>query len=169
MFDKNHHYGLMKAAAEQYLWSLFQKSDTSVSIYRIFSVIGPYMRLNGNFVLGNIIEKILNKKKIKLNSDCNVFRNIIFIDDLIEKIAHPEKTNRFIVRDIIGQNNNLRSLILFLENKYNLQVTFGNLKNDVRLNYVPKKIKKYPYNYIAKNFDFTLNWFQSAKYKSIQI
>lgn len=169
MFERNHHYGLMKAAAEQYLWSLFGKSNTSVSIYRIFSVIGPYMRLNGNFVLGNIIEKILSNKKIKLNSDCNVFRNIIFIDDLIEKIVHPEKTNRFNVQDVIGQNKNLRSLISFLENKYNLHLTFGNMKNDVRLNYIPKIMKKYPNNYIIKNFDFTLNWFKSAKYKSIQI
>lgn len=169
MFEINHHYGLMKAAAEQYLWSLFTKSNTSVSIYRIFTVIGPYMRLNGNFVLGNIIEKILNKKNIKLNSDCNVFRNIIFIDDLIEEIVHPKKKNRFNVQDVIGQNKNLRSLISFLENKYNLQVKYGHLKNDVRLNYIPKKTKKYPNNYIVNNFDITLNWFKSARYKSIQI
>ena len=41
LFSEKNHYGIMKAASENYIWSIFKNSKTKIYIFRIFAVIGP--------------------------------------------------------------------------------------------------------------------------------
>ena len=170
LFNKDHHYGFLKAAAEQYLWSVFYKSEVSISVYRVFAVIGPYMKLNQKFILGNLINDILENKGTKLKTDCNVKRNIIHVDDLVNILINNKSNKRFQVQDILGQEQNLKQFIKKLIIKYGYRIKFGLKKNKMRVNYSPKsKNKDFHKNYTENRFNETLKWFKEAKFLKIKI
>lgn len=170
LFNSEEHYGILKAASEQYLWSLFSKSKTQLSIYRIFAAIGPYMRLNGNFIIGNIIDSILKEKRIFFKTDCKVERNIIYINDLIKQITNSSTRKSFVIKNVVGKNVNLRSFLIQLAKRENLKINFAQKKNSYRVNYTPY-IKKDYYNddYLYKSFNKTVSWFKEIKYRKIEI
>ena len=170
LFNSEEHYGILKAASEQYLWSLFSKSKTQLFIYRIFAAIGPYMRLNGNFIIGNLIEKILKEKRIFFKTDCKVERNIIYIDDLIKQITDSSNKNSFVLKNVIGKNVNLRSFLIKLAKREDLKINFAQKKNTYRVNYTPY-IKKDNYHdeYLYESFNKTVSWFKEIKYRKIVI
>ena len=170
LFNSEEHYGILKAASEQYLWSIFSNSKTQLFIYRIFAVIGPYMRLNGNFIVGNVIENILKNKKIRFNTDCKVDRNIIYISDLIKQITLNDVNESFVVKNIIGKNVNLRNFLSNISKIENLNFNFAKKKNRYRVNYIPK-IKKddYDKNYLLSSFNQTVEWFRENKYRKIKV
>lgn len=170
LFDYKQHYGIAKASSEQYLWSMLSETSTQLSIYRVFTVIGPYMRLDGNFILGNVIRNILKNKKNIFKTDCKVFRNIIFIDDLIKQILDFNKKDKFIVKNIVGKTVFLKDFLISLSKIYKLDLKFGIKKNIYRINYSPEdKGYRFHKNYLFDNFDKTLIWFRSRKNKKIRI
>ena len=170
LFNRDEHYGILKATAEHYLWSMFINKNTKISIYRVFAVIGPYMRLNANFILGNIIENLLNNKKNSFKTDCKVYRNIIYIDDLLNNILIHNSRNKFLVENVVGKNVNLRSFLINLSKKENFKISFGNKKNINRINYIPF-IKKdvFDDNYLYDSFNKTFDWFNNRKNRKILI
>jgi len=170
LFNKDHHYGFLKAAAEQYLWSVFYKSEVSISVYRVFAVIGPYMKLNQKFILGNLINDILENKGTKLTTDCNVKRNIIHVDDLVNILINNKSNKRFQVQDILGQELNLKQFIEKLIMKYGYPIKFGLKKNKLRVNYtLQSKNKDFHKDYTENKFNETLKWFKEAKFLKIKI
>ena len=170
LFNKNDHYGILKAAAEQYLWSVFKNSKTHLSIYRVFATIGPYMRLNGSFIIGNTINNLLKKKPIKYDTDCKVLRNIIHIDDLINKIKTSSQKKNFTLENIIGKNVHLRNFLYQLSKREGFKIKFGNKKNAYRLNYVPFAEKdSFNERYLFDSFHQTLHWFKNKQYVKFYI
>lgn len=165
LFNENNHYGILKAASEQYLWSVFINTKTKLSIYRVFASLGPYMRLNGSFVIGNMINNILKNKPINFNTDCKVFRNIIHIDDLVNKLIEPNKRENFTLENIVGKNVYLRDFLYQLSKRDGFKIKFGNKKNINRLRYTPfSKKDHFDKHYLFNSFNQTLNWFKKKKY-----
>lgn len=165
LFNENNHYGILKAASEQYLWSVFINTKTKLSIYRVFASLGPYMRLNGSFVIGNMINNILKNKPINFNTDCKVFRNIIHIDDLVNKLIEPNKMENFTLENIVGKNVYLRDFLYQLSKRDGFKIKFGNKKNINRLRYTPfSKKDHFDEHYLFNSFNQTLNWFKKKKY-----
>lgn len=169
LFNENEHYGILKAASEQYLWSIFKNTDTQLSIYRVFAVLGPYMRLDGSFIIGNLINNLINNKPNNFNTDCKVYRNIIYIDDLIKQITKKHQSN-FSVQNVIGKNINLRNFLVDLSKKEKFKIKFGIKKNKYKIFYMPRlKKDNFNKNYAYTSFKETFDWFKKRKYRKIYI
>tara|TARA_B100000963_G_C22592803_1_gene656344 strand:+ start:67 stop:993 length:927 start_codon:yes stop_codon:yes gene_type:complete len=169
LFSEKNHYGIMKAASENYIWSIFKNSKTKIYIFRVFAVIGPYMRLNANFIIGKLIDDILKNKSSRFKTDCKVFRNFIHIDNLLDQMLYDYKKN-FVVKNIVGKTIRLDSYLIQISNKYNLSIKFGIKKNTLRIHYSPnKEIYSFKKNYLIKSFDETLNWFKNNKIVKVSI
>ena len=123
------------------------------------------MRLNGSFVIGNMINNILKNKPINFNTDCKVFRNIIHIDDLVNKLIEPNKRENFTLENIVGKNVYLRDFLYQLSKRDGFKIKFGNKKNINRLRYTPfSKKDHFDEHYLFNSFNQTLNWFKKKKY-----
>jgi nucleoside-diphosphate-sugar epimerase len=55
-----------------------------VSIARCFAFVGEFLPLNSSYVIGNFIQNILKKKKIKVNSNYQIYRSYMHSDDLVK-------------------------------------------------------------------------------------
>lgn len=118
-----------------------------ISIARCFAFVGRFLPRNSKYVIGNLIENILNNQDISIKSNYNVFRSYMYSDDLVRwliKIVENSKENCPIYN--VGSENsvNIHKLGSILGKKFNLNCltrTIDKKKFDI---YVPStdKIKK---------------------------
>ena len=129
---------------------LFQKLGNegfNVSIARCFAFVGEYLPLNSNFVIGNIIQSILDKKDIKIKGNYRIYRSYMYADDLVKwllKILDNSNTQCPIYN--VGSNNkiSIHQVANTLSKKYNLRIDSVKLSSKKFDNYVPNinKAKK---------------------------
>jgi nucleoside-diphosphate-sugar epimerase len=120
---------------------LFQKLGNegfNVSIARCFAFVGEYLPLNSNFVIGNIIQSILEKKDIKINANYRIYRSYMYTDDLVQwllKILDNSNTRCPIYN--VGSNDkiSIHRVINTLAKKYNKRI------DSIKLS--PKKFDSY--------------------------
>lgn len=78
-------HGIMKLCLEYFLEYYRVKKGINYDIFRISNVYGPGQNTaKGLGVINTMIEKILYEKKIVVFGDGNVYRNFIYIDDVIK-------------------------------------------------------------------------------------
>ena len=81
-FDKEKKkYALTKIKNELILRK-FSQNGIKVKIARCFTFVGQFLPRNKNFVIGEIIEKILNKEELNLKMKKRVYRSYMHSDDL---------------------------------------------------------------------------------------
>ena len=81
-FDKKI-YAESKKYSENVIQDL-AKDGFKVSIARCFAFIGSYLDLNAHFIIGNILNSIIENKKFTLVSTNRVYRSFMHTDDLSE-------------------------------------------------------------------------------------
>jgi dTDP-glucose 4,6-dehydratase len=129
---------------------LFEKMGNegfNVSIARCFAFVGEYLPLNSNFVIGNIIQNILDGASIKINANYKIFRSYMYADDLVKwllKILHNSNTKCPIYNVGSDQGTDIRKLAFNLSRKYKLDVKFEKIVSNFEDRYVPsiQKAKK---------------------------
>jgi len=129
---------------------LFQKLGNegfNVSIARCFAFVGEYLPLNSNFVIGNIIQNILDRKDIKINANYRIYRSYMYADDLVKwllKILDNSNTQCPIYN--VGSNDkiSIHQVANTLAKKFNLRIDSEKFSSKKFDNYVPNinKAKK---------------------------
>lgn len=79
-YKKN--YSIIKLKNENLFKELGSKG-LKVSIARCFSFVGRHLPLNSYYVIGNIINNILKKKKINIKANYHIIRSYMYSDDLV--------------------------------------------------------------------------------------
>ena len=121
-----------------------------VSIARCFAFVGEFLPLNSNFVIGNIIKNILDKKVITIKANYKIYRSYMYSDDLVRwlfKILDHADIKCPIYN--VGSNDaiSLQEIARTVAKRYNLTVNIPQLTNKINDNYIPnvnkakKKIK----------------------------
>jgi nucleoside-diphosphate-sugar epimerase len=122
---------------------LFEKMGNegfNVSIARCFAFVGEYLPLNSNFVIGNIIQNILDGASIKINANYKIFRSYMYADDLVKwllKILHNSNTQCPIYN--VGSNDkiSIHQVANILAKKYSLKIDAEKLSLKKIDNYMP--------------------------------
>ncbi len=148
-FGKNYKekYSSIKLKNEK----LFKKLGAfglKVSIARCFNVVGEFIPRNSNFIIGNIIQNILDKNDIVIKANYKVIRSYMFSDDLTRwllKILYTSNTNCPIFN--VGSDDiiSIHKLAEFLAKKYKVKIKKSDkISNVVIDKYVPnvQKAKK---------------------------
>jgi dTDP-glucose 4,6-dehydratase len=139
-------YSILKKKNEK-IFKQLGNCGIKISIARCFAFVGRFLPRNSKYVIGNLIENILNNQDISIKSNYNVFRSYMYSDDLVRwliKIVENSKENCPIYN--VGSENsvNIHKLGSILAKKFNLNCptrTIDKKKFDM---YVPSndKIKK---------------------------
>ncbi len=145
-------YAITKYKNEK-LFNSLNKENINVIITRCFAFVGKNLPLNKNFVVGNLIKNILEKKKLVIKSDKNVLRSYMFADDLAHcllKIIFSNKTN-FNLFNIGSEDKiDIRELAYKLAKKYKLETNIKKIKHKTNHDiYIPNILrfrKEFNYN-----------------------
>jgi dTDP-glucose 4,6-dehydratase len=107
---------------------LFEKMGNEgldVSIARCFAFVGEYLPLNSNFVIGNIIQNILDGASIKINANYKIFRSYMYADDLVKwllKILYTSNTQCPIYNVGSNDKTSIHQVANILAKKYSLKM-----------------------------------------------
>ena len=148
-------YALQKIKNEKFFKEL-SNYGIKVSIARCFTFVGKSLPLNKNYVIGNFIDSILNKKEIIVKSKIKVIRSYMHSDDLADCLLKLvfRNTKNFNTYNIGAEKPvDIHKLAMFLSNKYDLKcITPYKIINDDEDRYVPS-IKKFriKFKYKKKN------------------
>ena len=126
---------------------LFEKMGNegfNVSIARCFAFVGEYLPLNSNFVIGNIIQNILNRKEIKINAKYRIHRSYMYSDDLVKwllKILDNSNTQCPIYNVGSDDKISIHQVANILADKFNLKIDTKKLSLKKIDNYIPNTSK----------------------------
>jgi dTDP-glucose 4,6-dehydratase len=78
-------YAISKIYCEKLIIKKNQQLKLDIKIARLFSFIGKHIPLNTHFLIGNILNSILKKKKflVKSNLPENTIRSYLYADDMV--------------------------------------------------------------------------------------
>jgi nucleoside-diphosphate-sugar epimerase len=166
---KKNLYSLIKLKNEKNFENL-SKKNFKIAIARCFAFVGPRIPRRKNFVIGNFIESIINKKTIFLKTKFKVIRSYMYADDmvfwLLKIITNLNK--KYLIYNVGSDKTvDIKQMAIFLANKYKLKLKMKNHNRNYNRfvdNYVPNtsKAKKE----LALNLN--LNNLQSI-YKTIKV
>jgi dTDP-glucose 4,6-dehydratase len=143
--------------------NLFKKlgnEGLNVCIARCFTFVGEYLPLNSNFIIGNIIQNILDKENIIIKANYKVYRSYMYSDDLVIwllKILYSSNIKCPIFN--VGSNDliSIHKLADFLAKKYKLKVKKADkISNNIIDKYIPnvqKAKKKFNLRVILNSYD----------------
>ena len=142
--DKNkNNYSITKLKNEE-IFKKLAKSGIKVAIARCFAFVGKYLPRDSNYVVGNFIQNILNKKKIEIKSDYHVIRSYMYENDLVVwlfRIVKNASLNCPIYNVGSDQEINIRNLSFYLSNKYKLPLKIKKIKSSFEDRYLPSILK----------------------------
>ena len=123
--DKNM-YSIIKLRNEKIFQKLGQLG-MKVSIARCFAFVGNFLPRKDNYVVGNFIQSILDKKSLELNANYKVLRSYMHADDLAQWLLKIVlKANKNCPVYNVGSNHilNIKNLGAYLakENKLSFKV-----------------------------------------------
>jgi nucleoside-diphosphate-sugar epimerase len=139
-------YSNFKLKSEKLFQNLSLKG-LRVSVVRCFAFVGEFLPLNSHFVIGNIIQSILQKKEIKINAQYKIYRSYMYADDLVRWLIKILKSsNKFFKVYNLGSDDeiSIQQLAYSLSKKYNLKAVIPKVKLRQVDYYVPNvdKAKK---------------------------
>jgi dTDP-glucose 4,6-dehydratase len=148
---------------------LFQKLGNEgfkVSIARCFTFVGEYLPLNSNFVIGNIIQNILDGVSIKIKANYKIFRSYMYADDLARWLFKIlDNSNKQCPIYNVGSNDkiSINQAVNILAKKYNKKSNSIKLSSKKIDSYIPnidkakKKLGLKIYNTSIKGIIKTIN------------
>tara|TARA_Y100000590_G_scaffold310070_1_gene350217 strand:+ start:182 stop:1123 length:942 start_codon:yes stop_codon:yes gene_type:complete len=120
--DPKSFYAISKYASEKYLTQLCQKYKIKWNILRFFNVYGPGQDLSrtDQGIVSIFLDLIRNNNKIVIQGSLNRFRDLIYIDDVVDSIVlltkdanHPNEIynigtgKKTTIRDLINKISKL--------------------------------------------------------------
>lgn len=129
-----------------------------VSVVRCFAFVGEFLPLNSHFVIGNIIQSILQKREIKINAQYKIYRSYMYADDLVRWLIKIVKNSdkSFNVYNLGSDDEvSIQKLASLLSKKYNLKASIPKITLKMADHYVPNVNKaKYKLNLKIKHNSF---------------
>ena len=139
---------------------LFQKLASigiKVSIARCYAFVGEFLPLNTNFVIGNFIKNILDRKRISICANYQIYRSYMYSDDLVRwllRILDNSNTKCPIYN--VGSDNkiSIHRIASVLAKKYDLDIYSPKIYSKKIDNYIPniskaKRELKLKNNYLS--------------------
>jgi nucleoside-diphosphate-sugar epimerase len=160
-YDKNKNFYSITKLKNEEIFKKLGKFGLKVSIARCYAFVGEYLSRDKNFVVGNFIQNILNKKKIEIKSSHHVFRSYMHEHDLVFwllKILKNANINCPIYNVGSDQEINIRKLAFYLSKKYKLPIKSKKITNNFKDRYLPSILKA------KKELNLTLKY---ANYSAI--
>jgi len=161
-------YSYYKLKSEK-LFKNLSLQGLRVSVVRCFAFVGEFLPLNSHFVIGNIIQSILQKKEIKINAQYKIYRSYMYADDLVRWLIKILKSSNKLFKVYnLGSDDeiSIQQLAFSLSKKYNLKAAIPKVKLKQVDYYVPNvdkakkelnlKIKYSSLNSIRKSIDILL-------------
>jgi nucleoside-diphosphate-sugar epimerase len=127
-----------------------------VSIARCFAFVGEFLPLNKNFIIGNIIKSILDKKVITIDANYKIYRSYMYSDDLVKWLLKIlNHSNISCPTYNVGSDNivSLQRLAQILAQKYNLEKSIPKSSNKIVDRYIPCINKATKVLKLRNNFD----------------
>jgi dTDP-glucose 4,6-dehydratase len=162
-------YSLYKLKSEK-LFQNLSLQGLRVSVVRCFAFVGEFLPLNSHFVIGNIIQSILQKKEIKINAQYKIYRSYMYADDLVRWLIKIVKNSdkSFNVYNLGSDDKvSIQKLAYHLSKKYNLKTKIPKIKLKKVDYYIPNinkaknkldlKIKYSSFNSIQKTINALLD------------
>jgi len=112
----------------------------NVSIARCFAFVGPHLRRDQHFAIGNFIEEGLNRRPIQVNATHSVVRSYMYADDLVVwlmNLATHANTKCPIINVGSDEAMDLRSLALKIANYFDVSVQIPAINNVQIDRYIP--------------------------------
>jgi nucleoside-diphosphate-sugar epimerase len=137
-YKKN--YSINKFKNENLFKEFAKKKGVHISIARCFSFVGRHIPQDSYYVIGNIINNILNKKNINIKANYKIIRSYMYSDDLANWLLKIlDNSNRECPIYNVGSDDriSIHSIAYILSKKYNLKF---NLKNKILNNVIDKYI-----------------------------
>ena len=152
-------YAIAKFKNENKLKTLLKKNN-SIIIARCFTFVGKHLPLDGKFIIGNIIRKVIQKEIIDIHLRHSVIRSYMHSSDLAKLILillFKEK-EKFGIYNIGSDNRcEMNKLVIKISKKYNLEYKINtkknNLKRDIYIPNISKLRKRYSYYKKLDSFD----------------
>jgi nucleoside-diphosphate-sugar epimerase len=114
-----------------------------VSVARCFAFVGEFLPLNSHFVIGNIIQSILQKKEIKINAQYKIYRSYMYADDLV----------RWLIKIVKKSNKSFKVYNLGSDDEVTIQLLVYNLSQKYKLKTTIPKVKLKQVDYYVPNVD----------------
>jgi dTDP-glucose 4,6-dehydratase len=127
-----------------------------VSIARCFAFVGEFLPLNNNFVVGNIIQNILDEKLITIGANYKIYRSYMYSDDLVRwllKILDHSNIKCPIYN--VGSDNkiSIQKIVKILAKRYNLDFNLPKLTKQSHDTYIPNINKAKDILYLKIKYD----------------
>ena len=124
-------------------------NNIKVIIARCFAFVGRNLPLDKNFVVGNLIKNILDKKKLVIKSNKKVFRSYMSSNDLsyclLKLIFNSDK--KFNIYNIGSEDKvDIRDLACKLGKKFKLEVNLNKNKRKNKYDLYIPEISKFRKN-----------------------
>ncbi len=151
-------YAIVKFKNEN-LFKQLTKNGSKVSIARCFAFVGKNLPLDKNFVIGNFIKNIIEKKTILIKSDKRVLRSYMHSDDLsycLFRLLFDNNDDQKVYNIGSDDKVDIRNLAIKLSKKFNLKVSMKSLNkkkiDDIYIPDISKFRKKYKYKKNLESF-----------------
>lgn len=80
--DPSTAYGQSKRASEFLFAAAAREGDSTISTARIFAIVGPYLKLDANFAIGNFMRDAMCGNTIKIQGDGTPLRSYLYAADM---------------------------------------------------------------------------------------
>ncbi len=152
-------YGISKKCCEEYVKNLCEKNNIKWTILRLFNVYGPGQNINriDQGIVGIFINLIKSKETIEITGSLDRFKDLIYIDDVVEAfiLSLKKKSDNQIFNVGTGKKTKISNLLKNINNifepskKRKIQVlsaphgeikgAYANIKKiKQKLNFLPK-------------------------------
>lgn len=140
------HYSRIKLKNEK-IFKQLGNYGLKVSIARCFTFVGEFLPINSNYLIKDIIQKILKKKDIIIKSDYKVIRSYMHTNDFVKWLLKIVKiSNVHCPVYNVGSDDyvDIRKLAFLLGKKYKVKVLDNKISKIFVDSYVPNinKAKK---------------------------
>lgn len=150
-YKKNYSYFKLKS---EKLFEELRNFGLKVSIARCFAFVGEFLPLNSNFVIGNIIKNILDKKIITIGANYKIYRSYMCSDDLVRWLLKilDNSNNQCPIYNVGSDNKvSIHKIANVLAKKYNLEILSPKISSKKIDNYIPN------INKARKDLNLTIN------------
>jgi dTDP-glucose 4,6-dehydratase len=137
--DYKKNYAKFKLKSEK-LFEELGNFGLKVSIARCFTFVGEFLPLNSNFVIGNIIKNILDKKEITIKANYKIYRSYMYSDDLVRWLFKilDNSSNQCPIFNVGSDNKvSIHKIANVLAKKYNLEFLSPKISSKKIDNYIP--------------------------------
>ena len=165
-------YAIIKYKSENLFKQLINSNNNiKISIARCFAFVGKKLPLDKNYVIGNLIKNILEKRKLKIKSSKNIYRSYMHSNELahcLVRLVFDKKINFKIFNIGSDDKTNIRHLAVKLSKKFKLKLDIKKLntnKNDYDY-YIPdisKFRKRYRYKKKISSFNSVIKTLKEIK------